>query len=77
MERERYLLDTQTVWWWFSRNKRLPKDLREDIDYCYSQYAVSFDSIRELVTLNQLGKIDLTFNIDDFFRDIEKTYIDL
>ena len=74
---KRYLLDTQTVWWWISQNNRLPKNLRESIDYFEEQYAVSLDSIREVITLLQLGKLKTPITVDKIFKELENANITL
>ena len=74
---KRYLLDTQVVLWLFSGNKRLPQDIREEIEYFQNSYAVSFDSIREIIALNQLGKLDATITVSKIFEELKKANINL
>jgi len=74
---ERYLLDTQVVLWLISGNSRLPKNLRESIDYFEDQYAVSLDSIREIITLVQLGKLKTPITVDKILKELEKASIAL
>jgi len=74
---KRYLLDTQVVLWLFSGSKRLPEDIREKIEYFQNNYAVSFDSIREIIVLNQLGKLDSTITVSKIFEELEKANISL
>ena len=55
---KRYLLDTCALAWYFVRDKRM-ENIIEDIDYFKSDFAVSMDSVKELVYLLQYGKMQL------------------
>jgi PIN domain nuclease of toxin-antitoxin system len=65
------------VLWLFSGSKRLPEDIREEIEYFQNSYAVSFDSIREIIVLNQLEKLDATITVDKIFEELKKANIAL
>jgi len=74
---KRYLLDTQIVLWLILGNKRLPAYIREGVEYFQNSYAVSFDSIREIINLIQLGKVDIGTSVDKLFETLEKANIAL
>lgn len=59
-----YLLDTHILIWLLNGNNRLNKNIREDIDYFQHQYYVSVETLREIVILQSLKKIELDYNLD-------------
>ena len=55
---KRYLLDTCALAWYFVKNERMDT-LGEDIEYYRGDFAISMDSVKELVYLLQYGKMQL------------------
>lgn len=53
----RYLLDTQATVWLLNGDKRLPENIRENIEYRAYRYTVSVLSLMEIVQLMALKKI--------------------
>jgi PIN domain nuclease of toxin-antitoxin system len=59
-----YLLDTHILIWLLDvDDDSLNKNIREDIDYFQHSYYVSVESLREIVILQSLKKIDLKDSI--------------
>ena len=55
-----YLLDTHILIWLLSKDDRLNKYIREDIEYFQYPYYVSVESFREIVMLRHLKKISIS-----------------
>ena len=73
---QRYLLDTCALKWYLGNDKRI-QSIAEDIEYYQGDFAVSMESIKELVYLVQSGKVKLEFDIEDFTRFLKKGNIDI
>ena len=74
---KRYILDTHVLIWFLEHNDRLPKDIREDIEYIQHEYYVSFLSLIEIDNLIKLEKIDLNISLKEFVNQLEKSYIEV
>jgi PIN domain nuclease of toxin-antitoxin system len=60
-----YLLDTHILIWLLDDDdESLNKNIREDIDYFQHSYYVSVESLREIVILQSLKKIDLKDSVN-------------
>lgn len=71
MKQQAYLLDTCALIFLLNGDDRLPKDVREDIEYCQNSYYFSIESLKELVHLTAIGKISLaTFNISKIVKHL-------
>ena len=70
-----YLLDTHILIWFLKNDKeKLNENIREDIEYFQHPYNVSVESIREIVILQSLKKIQLDYNVEkiiDFLKSIQ------
>ena len=73
---KRYLLDTCAIKWHLEANKRI-NSLAEDIEYYQGDFAVSMESIKELVYLIQSGKLKLEFDFATFMKALEKDNISI
>ena len=71
----RYILDTQAIVWFLEKNSRLPKDIREDIEYMQHEYYVSYLSFLEIDNLRKLGKIELPLTTEDILKQLNDAYI--
>lgn len=67
---QRYLLDTCALIWVFQNNKRI-SGIAEDIEYFQGDYAISVDSVKELLYLYQSGKIRMDFAFEDVMNAID------
>ena len=70
----RYLLDTCALIWVFQNNKRIG-DIAEDIEYFQGDYAVSVDSVKELLYLLQSGKLRMDFSFETMMTTLQKKNI--
>jgi PIN domain nuclease of toxin-antitoxin system len=61
----KYLLDTHILIWLLSKNNRLDKSIREDIEYFQYSYYASVDTLREIVILQSLNKIAFDDTLDE------------
>ena len=73
---KRYLLDTCAIIWHMDNHKRM-KSLAEDIEYYQGDFAVSMETIKELVYLVQSGKVKLKLDFEKFTKMLEKDNISI
>ena len=59
-----YLLDTHILIWLLRGDNRLNKNIREDIDYFQHAYFVSVETLREIVILQSLKKIEFNYSLE-------------
>ena len=59
----RYILDTHILSWFLEKDKRLPDDIREDIEYLQHEYYVSVLTLLEIDNLQKLKKIKLQYSL--------------
>ena len=59
-----YLLDTHILIWLLDDDNLLDKNIREDIDYFQYPYYVSVESLREVVILQSLRKIEFNYSLE-------------
>jgi PIN domain nuclease of toxin-antitoxin system len=71
----RYILDTEAIIWFLEKNPRLPKDIREDIEYLQYEYYISFLSLMEIDNLRKLGKIELPLTTTEILKQLNESYI--
>jgi PIN domain nuclease of toxin-antitoxin system len=71
----RYLLDTHILIWLLTENKRLNKNIREDIEYFQHAFYVSVETLREIVILQSLEKITLHDTIDELVAKLNEHQI--
>ena len=71
----RYILDTEALVWFLEKNPRLPKNIREDIEYMQYEYYVSCFSLMEIDNLRKLGKIELELTTTEILQQLNKSYI--
>ena len=71
----RYVLDTEALVWFLEKNPKLPKSVREDIEYMQYEYYISFLSLIEIDNLMKLGKIKLKYELKDVIKQINEAYI--
>ena len=70
-----YILDTEVLVWFLEKNSRLPKSIREDIEYFQYGYFVSFLSLMEMDNLNKLGKIKLEYSFKEIIKQLQDANI--
>ncbi|MBQ4475306.1 MAG: type II toxin-antitoxin system VapC family toxin [Bacteroidales bacterium] len=70
-----YLLDTNAIIWFLDENKRLGKDIREDIEYFQHTYWYTYASILEIVHLQQRGKLNLKYTPEQIFAKLDSFFI--
>jgi len=63
MKMKGYLIDTHILIWALTDNCRLNKNVKEDIEYFQYAYYASVESLREIVMLRNLKKIDVDLNM--------------
>ena len=73
----RYILDTHILVWFLEKDKRLPDNIREDIEYMQYQYYVSFLSLLEIDNLRKLGKIHLKHGFKSIMSQLFASNIDV
>ena len=71
----RYILDTEALVWFLENNPRLPKSIREDIEYLQYEYFISFLSLMEIDNLQKLGKIKLKHGLKNVIKQINDAHI--
>lgn len=59
-----YLLDTHILLWLLKGDSRLHKNIREDIDYFQYSCCVSVETLREIVILQSLRKIEFNYSLE-------------
>lgn len=72
-----YLLDTHILIWLLTDNRFLDKNIREDIEYFQHPYFVSVESLREIVILRSLGKIAISYNLNEIIAFLAKWQINI
>ncbi len=72
----RYLLDTHTVLWWRSDDRRLPHRLDALLENTSRDHEilVSIVSIWEIAIKRQLGKLDLEGSLENFARTLTENH---
>jgi len=73
----RYLLDTHILIWLLRKDNRLNKNILEDIEYFQHAFNVSVESIREIVILQSLKKIQLDYNVEKIINFLESIQINV
>ena len=71
----RYFLDTHILLWFLEGNPRLPKSIREDIEYIQYEFYISHLSLLEIDNLRKLGKINYKYSIENTLIKLQKSYI--
>ncbi|MDR0738050.1 MAG: type II toxin-antitoxin system VapC family toxin [Prevotellaceae bacterium] len=74
---KRYLLDTHILVWLLTKNNRLNKNVREDIEYFQHLFYVSVESLREIVILQSLNKIILNDTVDEIAEKLDEHQIEI
>jgi PIN domain nuclease of toxin-antitoxin system len=70
-----YLLDTHAVIWLLTNDDKLNENIREDIEFFQSVYFVSVESLREIVILRSLNKIDIENDLGKIISDLEEKQV--
>jgi len=74
----RYLLDTHILIWLLKNDRqKLNENIREDIEYFQHVYNVSVESIREIVILQSLKKIQLDYNVEKIINFLESIQVNI
>ena len=73
---KRYLLNTYTLIWYIDDDKRI-KQIKEDIEYYQGNFAVSVESLKELVYLVQSEKIKLDIDFEKLMKLLQKGSISI
>jgi len=74
----RYLLDTHILIWLLKDNReKLNENIREDIEYFQHVYGVSVESIREIVILQSLEKIQLDYDVEKIINFLENIQVNI
>jgi PIN domain nuclease of toxin-antitoxin system len=71
----RYILDTHVLVWFLKHDKKLPENIREDIEYFQHEYYVSFLSLIEIDNLKKLRKIDLEYSFLELIKQLQNSCI--
>ncbi|GAP71483.1 hypothetical protein SAMD00024442_13_4 [Candidatus Symbiothrix dinenymphae] len=71
----RFLIDTHILLWLIHDNKRLDKNIRENIEYFQHPYYVSVESLREIVLLQLRKKIKLDYPVDKMVSILDERLI--
>ena len=73
-----YLLDTHILIWLLKNDRaKISKNILEDIEYYQHPYSVSVESIREIVILQSLKKIQLAYNVEKIIDFLESIQINI
>ena len=73
-----YLLDTHILIWLLKDNKiRLNSNIREDIEFFQHTYYVSVESLREIVILQSLRKIEFNFSLEKIIAILSERQINI
>ena len=72
MKRERYLLDTCALIWLLQGHKRMKSFVEKNKDY-YPDWAVSMDSLRELLYKSAVNKLTINYTYQQIMN-LLKTY---
>ena len=73
-----YLLDTHILIWLLEDNqKEIEPNIREDIEYYQYTYYASIESLREIVILQSLKKIQLNWNVKKIVDSLENIQINI
>ena len=67
-------MDTCVLIWYFDNDKRA-KSLAEDIEYYQADYAVSIETLKELLYLIQYSKIRLDISFEGLIKHLEELYV--
>ena len=73
----RYLLDSHILIWLLNGNSRLNKNIRDDIDYFQHIYNVSVETLREIVILQSLQKIELNYSLEKIITILTERQINI
>jgi len=71
---KRYLLDTCVLKWCITNEKRVAS-LAEDINYFQEDYAVSVETLAELLQLTQSGKVVLDVSVAAIIKRLEELHV--
>ena len=71
----RYILDTEAVVWFLEKSPKLPKSIREDIEYLQYEYCISHLSLMEIDNLRKLGKIELPLTATEIIQQLNNAHI--
>lgn len=71
---KRYLLDTCVLIWLLKQDNRV-KDIAEDINYYQGDYAISSESVIELLYLIQSGKMKIDVSFDELIKILQSKNI--
>jgi PIN domain nuclease of toxin-antitoxin system len=75
MKQVRLLLDTHILLWALFEPEKIDKHVYDDI-YDYNNYVyVSVETLREIVILQHLGKLDYKMDMNSLFVDLEERSI--
>jgi PIN domain nuclease of toxin-antitoxin system len=72
-----YLLDTHILIWLLEKDNSLNKGIREDIEYFQHSYYASVESIREIVILQSLNKIEFDYDVQKIADSLESIQINI
>ncbi|GHT35686.1 twitching motility protein PilT [Bacteroidia bacterium] len=72
-----YLLDTHIVLWLLSGENDLNKNIREDIDFFQHCYFVSVETLREIVILQSLNKINFDDKLEKIVSALQERQINI
>jgi len=73
----KYLLDTHILIWQLMGDSRLNKNIREDIDYFQHSYYVSVETLREIVILQSLKKIELNYSLEKIIAILSERQVNI
>jgi len=71
MKRERYLLDSCVLVWLLQGNKRVKSFVENNKDY-YPDWAVSLDSLKEILYKKAINKLDINLTYKQIINALEE-----
>lgn len=72
---KRFLLDTNVLIYLLTDSPRLNDSIKNDIEYYQNDYAISIETIKEIITLRQIGKLKLSITIEQLLNLLYKLKI--
>ncbi|MCL2649598.1 MAG: type II toxin-antitoxin system VapC family toxin [Candidatus Azobacteroides sp.] len=72
-----YLLDTHILIWLLNKDNRLNRNIREDVDYFQHTYFISVETLREIVILQSLRKIEFNYSLEKIVTILTERQINI
>jgi PIN domain nuclease of toxin-antitoxin system len=72
---KKFLLDTHILIWLLTNQKKISNNILEDIEYFQHPYYASVESLREIVMLQALNKVELPLGLDEIVAALTERQI--